>query len=300
MRNLLKIILPKFFINFLKEIKRKSKYKQLDNLREKGEIVSKDSIKKALNSAGIKEGDVLMVHSSLSSLGYVDGGAETVISVLMALIGDKGTLMMPSFPGIGFNYDYLKSNPIFDINQTPSKMGAITEVFRKMNGVKRSFHPTDAVCAFGPQADYLTNDHFNQLTPYNEHSPFRKLELLNGKILLLGTKLEHVTNFHTPEDAIPDFKYPVYANEVLEVKMIDEKGVQHLMKTKVHNKTMSKLRKCNQMEQHFSSAGFYHSFKVGKANCAIIEAKAMHEWLIENYKKGITMYTPNGEELSLS
>jgi aminoglycoside 3-N-acetyltransferase len=155
------------------------------------------------------------------------------------------------------------------------------------------------VCAYGSQADYLTNDHFNQLTPYNNNSPFRKLELIKGKILLLGTKLEHVTNFHTPEDAIADFKYPVYANEEFVVNMIDYDGSQHQIKTKAHNKQLSKLRKCNDMEKHFLKSGFYEKFTIDKASCAIINASQMHDWLVENYKNGITMYTPNGEELNL-
>jgi len=46
--------------------------------------------------AGINKGDEIEVHSSLSSFGYVDGGAETVISALKETVGDNGSIFMPA------------------------------------------------------------------------------------------------------------------------------------------------------------------------------------------------------------
>ena len=298
MRSLIKIITPDFIINAYKKQKSKKRRSKREELAKLGQVITQKEIETALTEAGIKNGDVAMLHSSLSSLGNVEGGAITVINAFMNVLGDNGTLVMPSFPAIGYNFDYLSGNPVFDIKQTPSKMGIITEVFRKMDGVKRSFHPTDSVCAIGKEAEMLTIGHFGQHTPYNNNSPFYKLTQLNSKILLIGVQLETVTNFHTPEDAIPDFKYPVYHPKVFNARMIDESGNAQAMTTNVHDPVFSKQRKCNEFKEPFLTNGIAREFKLGLANCMVIEANRMHAWLIESYYKGITIYTPHGKDLN--
>jgi len=295
LRRLLKIITPDFIIKAYKNQKSKNRRVKREKLAKLGQVLTQKEIESALVNVGIKNGDVVMLHSSLSSLGNVENGAEDAINAFINVIGSSGTLAMPSFPAIGYNLDYLKSNPVFDIRNTPSKMGAITETFRKMNGVKRSFHPTDAVCALGKEAEMLTKDHFGQLTPYNINSPFYKLIQLKAKIVLIGVELETVTNFHTPEDAIVNFKYPIYHAKIFTASMIDEYGKNQTMTTKVHDPLFSKQRRCNDLKESFIAAGFVKEFKLGIANCLVVEADKMHEWLIENYKKGITIYTPFGK-----
>ncbi len=296
MRQFIRKILPQQFIDFYKNQKKRRKQKQLKMLANTTYVVTQSQIIEQLKKVGLKSGEVVMLHSSLSKMGYVEGGAQTIIDSILSFIGDEGTLVMPAFPAIGFNYDYLMTNPVFDIVNTPSKMGVITEVFRKMKQVKRSLHPTDSVCALGKQADYLTKDHFNQLTPYNENSPFYRLCELKAKIILMGVDLNSLTNFHTLEDAVPDFEYPVYHQTILNTQLIDESGKTLVMKTKVHNPFFSKKRKCNDFIKPFTNDGFMTSFKIGLANCYCIEADKLHKWMIENYiLKGISLYTPQGK-----
>ncbi len=296
MRKLLRNILPQALIDLYKQRKKRLAAKQRDELAKNKQTVSEVEIISVLQNAGIKEGDVLMVHSSLRKIGLVEHGADTLIEGLLKTIGSQGTLMMPSFPAIGFNYDYLKSKPVFDLKHTPSKMGIVTETFRKKTGVVRSLHPTDSVIAFGKEAEYLVKDHFGQLTPYNEKSPFYRLCGLKGKILMIGVQLESLTNLHTLEDAVPDFKYPVYHETVFTTELMDEAGNRQTMQTKVHNPVYSKKRRCNDLIPPFETAGFLKHFKLGHADCMLIDANAMHAWMVENYKtKGITMYTPQGQ-----
>lgn len=296
MRQFIRNILPQQLIDFYKNQKKRRKQKQRETLASTNHIVTQNQIIEQLKENGLKNGEVVMLHSSLSKIGYVEGGAQTVIDSILKVIGDEGTLVMPAFPAIGFNYDYLMTNPVFDISNTPSKMGIITEVFRKMKQVKRSLHPTDSVCALGKQADYLIKDHYNQLTPYNQNSPFYRLCELKAKIILIGVDLNSLTNFHTLEDAVPDFVYPVYHQTLFDTQLIDESGKSLIMKTKVHNPAFSKKRKCNDFIKPFTDAGFMTSFKIGLANCYCIEADKLHKWMIENYKlKGITLYTPQGK-----
>lgn len=295
MRKILLNILPKVLINLYKKNKKRLRLKQRGSLLNNKQIVTETDIINVFHKTGIIQGDTVMLHSSLSKIGYVENGADTLINAIIKIISDEGTLMMPAFPAVGFNYDYLKANPVFDIKNTPSKMGAVTELFRKRKGVLRSLHPTDSVSAFGKNAAYLVKDHFNQLTPYNVYSPFYKLCELKGKILMIGVDLNSLTNLHTLEDAVENFKFPVYHDVIFTAALIDETKKKLSMKTKVHDPAYSKRRKCNALMPYFETAGFLKHFKLGSADCMIIQADSMHKWMLENYRtKGITMYTPNG------
>lgn len=295
MRTLLRKILPQVLIDFYKQGKKRAAARQREELAKNKQTVSEADSVMTLRQQGIQEGDVLMVHSSLRKIGLLEKGADTLIAALLKTLGKEGTLMMPSFPAIGFNYDYLKSKPVFDVRDTPSRMGVVTETFRKKSGVLRSLHPTDSVIAFGKEAEYLVKDHFGELTPYHKNSPFYKLCELKGKILMIGVGLESLTNLHTSEDALPDFKYPVYHDTIFTAELIDAEGNKRTMPTKVHNPVYSKKRRCNDLAPHFEAAGFLKHFKLGLADCLLIDAYAMHAWMVENYKsRGITMYTPHG------
>lgn len=265
-------------------------------LEHTNDLVTGADIENALLKNGIQAGDTVFVHSSLSAMGVVEGGAITVIESIKNVIGSQGTLAMPAFPAVGYNYDYLSSQPVFDVRNIPSKMGVITETFRKMPGVLRSLHPTDSVCALGPNAYELIRSHFNQLTPYNSESPFYKLCLMNAKIILIGVTLDSLTNLHTLEDAVSNFKYPVYHAKVFECRLINENGEEVKMQTKCHDPKWSKKRKCNELKPLFKQAGFLSEDKIGQANIMIIKAKEMHEFMVKSYlEKGVTMYTPKGE-----
>lgn len=296
-RKIILKIFPDSLINFYKALKKERKAQQRLKLEKQHQGIDEQAIINTLKKFGIQQGDTLMLHASLSKLGLVNGGAQSVISAILKAIGPQGNLAMPAFPASGFNFDYLSTNPIFDVNNTVSKTGIISEVFRQMPGVRRSLHPTDSVCALGPQAGYLTQDHFNQLSPYNENSPFYRLCALNAKIIMLGVDLNSLTNLHTLEDAVQDFKFPVYHSHIFECEIIDHKGIKHKVKTKAHDPKWSKKRKCQALFPHFKQAGFLQEGALGKASVYVITAAEMHKWMLDNYyQHGITMYTPHGEE----
>ncbi len=284
---------PQFILEWGKSLKKKQRRKQLK--QQSQTPITKEDLIKHFIKIGIKKGDSVLLHSSLSKIGFVEGGAKTVVDALFETLGETGTLLFPAFPSEGRNKTYLENNPIFDIKNTPSKMGTITEYFRKLEGVHRSFHPTDSVCALGPLAEYYTNTHFGQLTPYNENSPFRKLCNKGGKILMLGTTLNGAcTNLHTLEDAV-DFKFPIYDKTIFDISMIDELGNKSMMKTKVHNPEYSAKRNCDALKPMFEKENVLVNGMIGEAKSMLIDANKMLEVMIKNYnKKGVTMYTPFG------
>ena len=119
-------------------------------------IVLKQDIKAALERLGVYNGQILMVHTSLSALGFVCGGAQTVIEALMEAVGPDGTLMMPTQswknldPTAGVHWeepeqwwDLIRQNwPAYDKRITPTNtMGAVAEMFRSLPGTLRSDHP---------------------------------------------------------------------------------------------------------------------------------------------------------------
>jgi aminoglycoside 3-N-acetyltransferase len=155
-------------------------------------------IARDLRALGVQEGDVLLVHSSLSSMGYVPGGAETVVRGLLEALGNSGTLLMPAL-----TYEHVTSrDPVFDVRRTPSNVGAITEYFRTRAGTRRSLHPTHSVCAVGVWADMLLRDHELDRTPCGPHSPFHRLRRCDGKLLMLGCGLRPNTSMHAIEEMV--------------------------------------------------------------------------------------------------
>ncbi len=151
-----------------------------------------------LHKLGLRSGGVLLVHASLRSLGAVPGGAETVIEGLLAALEKEGTLLMPAL-----TYETVTSqNPVFDVDATPSCVGALPEYFRTRPGTRRSLHPTHSVCAVGSLAEELLEPHQWDSTPCGPNSPFRRLPDFEGQILMLGCGLRPNTSMHAIEELV--------------------------------------------------------------------------------------------------
>lgn len=140
------------------------------------------TLRAGLRGLGLAEGDRVVVHSSLSSLGHVDGGADAVVDALLGTVGTDGTVAVPTFT----RYD----EP-YDPETSPSTTGAVTEALRRREAAVRSLHPTKSVTAIGPDASNVVADHdpTNSIGP---GSPLHRLSKHDGRILLLGTN--HTTN----------------------------------------------------------------------------------------------------------
>lgn len=157
-----------------------------------------NQIAQDLIAAGLRPGTCVLVHSSLSSLGYVPGGPETVIQGLLAALGPEGTLLMPAL-----SYAHVHAHqPFFDVLRTPSNVGAIPEAFRIRPGTQRSVNPTHSVCGVGPRAAELLSRHQQDETPCGPHSPFRLLWQAGGQIVFLGCGLRPNTSMHAVEELV--------------------------------------------------------------------------------------------------
>lgn len=298
MRDTLRALIPEDLLNWYRSFKKNKVRKGLEKQRAKGKVLSKTELVSQLKVIGIEEGDSLMVHCAMSKMGYLENGPSTFIESLKEAVGPKGNILMPSSPVDKLQLDYISENRTFDVLNTPSKMGSVSETFRKMDHVIRSTHPTEPVCAFGPDAEHFTNGHFGKETPYGETSPWHRLMEKKGKILYVGVTLINAgTHLHVLED-LTDFKYPVYSDQTFDIEVINHLGLTQNVKTKVHNPEFSKRRKCDELIPQFKEDNVLKEVRLGQAQCLLLDANVMLSSMLKAYKnKGVTMYTPHGEKI---
>jgi len=166
-----------------------------------------------LRALGLRDGETLMVHSSLSAIGWVAGREHAVVLALQQVLGDEGTLVMPSHssslsdPAEWTNppvpqtwFEAIRhETPAYDPNMTPTRgMGAIVNCFRSQRDVLRSNHPSDSFVARGPAAARIVANH-TLASSLGEESPLARLYDLDASILLLGVGYESNTSFHLAE-----------------------------------------------------------------------------------------------------
>ena len=149
-------------------------------------------------SIGIRKGDTLLVHSSLSSFGYVEGGEQTVIEALLASVGISGNVFVPTLTGKPS--DGPTNPPVFDVKKSPCWTGRIPSEFMKLSEAKRSLHPTHSLAGIGLLVDYLIKGHEDSLTPCGKDSPYIKIAEIGGYILLLGVAMDSNTTIHSAEE----------------------------------------------------------------------------------------------------
>ncbi len=158
--------------------------------------VTGQDIVAGLREVGISAGSGLMVHSSLSSFGYLEGGAQTVIEALQEVLTPTGTLLLPSF---NHGAPFREGGPgYFDPTQTPTTNGTIPDLFRRLPGVCRSLNPTHAFAAWGREAQRYTQFHHRTLT-LGPESPLGLLHADDGLCLLMGVGYAPNTFHHVVE-----------------------------------------------------------------------------------------------------
>lgn len=229
-----------------------------------------------LESLGLPQNAVVMMHSSLKSLGQVPGGAETVINTIINYLSPGGTLLMP-----GLSYLSVRSdNPVFNVCKTPSCVGIIPETFRRMDGVKRSLHPTHSACGMGKQAEELLKSHHKDNTPCGSNSPFHLLPKVDGYILMLGCGLKPNTSMHAVEELIePPYLY----GDLLEYTLIDEDGNQ-TKKEYIRHGFANTVQRYDRIAIVMEAPGLRFG-KVCGAQCFLIHAPVLWEASVNKYRE---------------
>jgi hypothetical protein len=98
---------------------------------------------------------------------------------------------------------------------------------------------------------------------------------------------------HTLEDAMENFKFPIYHDQIFDVKVKSIDGTIKSMQTKVHNPVWSKKRQCDGLLPLFVEKKVAQKVKIGQAETWLFDAEKMLNVMIESYQsEGVTMYTP--------
>ncbi|MEY2248252.1 aminoglycoside N(3)-acetyltransferase [Streptomyces sp. BF23-18] len=180
-------------------------------------IVTRSALADGLTALGIRPGATVIAHTSLSSFGYVVGGAHSVLLALRDTLGPRGTLVMPAFtpqlchPSTWRAPDLAHAAadprtaaqmPPFDPRRTPAArtMGVLPELLRTQPGTLRSCHPHVSFAAQGPRAETIVREHPTAWR-FAAHGPLGRLWDLDATVLLLGAPWHKTTALHLAEYA---------------------------------------------------------------------------------------------------
>lgn len=176
--------------------------------------ITRERLSRDFEALGVEPGMCLLVHCSMSNIGWIPGGAQLLVETLLDYLGKDGTLMVPTHtthlsdpitweaPPVPADWiDPVRNGfPAFDPHKTPTRgMGILPETVRRWPGAVRSNHPHTSFCAIGVRADELMADHALS-SPMGTGSPLQKLCDIDGSVLLLGVGYGNNSCFHLAED----------------------------------------------------------------------------------------------------
>lgn len=239
---------------------------------QSGRIYSRADLLRDLADMGLKPTDKVMVHSSMKAIGQVEGGADTVVDVLMEYF-QQGLVMVPTHTWKQMSEEYC----VFDSETEPACVGIIPNLFRMRQGVYRSLHPTHSIAAYGEGAKEYVQGEENLSTPCNPEGCFGRLRDIGAYILLVGVTHARNTYIHSIEES---FEVPERLTEKptkFQVKLPDGS----LKEVQMH-------RHFNEKEEHISDTfdkfmdGYYElgaarKVTLGDAECILCDARKMFE-----------------------
>ncbi|WP_305822844.1 AAC(3) family N-acetyltransferase [Massilia brevitalea] len=284
----------------LESVRRRRNERQI---RQSGRRVTRAELARDLARMGVARGDTLFVHSSLKSLGYVDGGAAAVVGALQDAVGPEGTLLVPTYylPAGTVKATCEMEGYVFDPKRHGTNMGRLPEAFLARAATHRSMHPTHSVSAWGRQAQYLTEAHHQAPSIFGQGSPWQRFVGIEGaKVLGLGVSMGPVTFYHVLEDALGDaFPVPVWEERGYRLACLDQEGRRCEVPVRPFARALSALRidypgredLRAYFRAEFERAGLRVNGQVGDAQAWFIPAQAFFDHLQRLATENITIYS---------
>ena len=156
-------------------------------------ILTAKDFNTALIDVGISDGDDLMIHSSLMSFGRPSEGINSYLNPLLDIIGNLGTLCVPTF-----TFDFIKSGKYHWLNSASINMGALSEAIRKHKSSNRTNHPMQSLSLIGNLSKEFAAK--KDYSAYENNGCFDLIKDKNFKILLLGAEAKYISLSHLVEE----------------------------------------------------------------------------------------------------
>lgn len=237
----------------------------------------------ALRGLGIGPGDTAMVHASwLPDNGFRGGPADFVAALGRAVGAEDaggGLLVMPTMTYHNeSSAQYLARGGTMDVARSPSRMGLLSEVFRRAPGTRRSLSPTHPLAARGRDAAAFLAGHERALSPFGPDSPFARLPERDARILLVDAPFSTVTFTHFLEDRIRhSLAVPFYEAEPRTGLVVDEAGRRLEVPTLVISEAANRARREERLVAALEAAGAFRRARIGNTRLAVLDARTMVE-----------------------
>jgi aminoglycoside 3-N-acetyltransferase len=287
-KQIIKRIIPTRLVRAYGELRRRRVASERRARRNAAARLSASDFSSILVDLGVSQGDNLMVHSALGQFNSVDGGAQTVLAAICSAIGREGTLMVPTFPHWGMTVRNMRA---FDVRNTISEMGVLTELVRRDARSKRSVHPTHPVSAIGPLAFQFTEGHERIPYAFGFHSPFFRHAMAGGKILMIGVDLNSLTAFHIYEDLIaPTPWFPIYEPEMRSFEIVSQDGASSVYRGYFHSLEIAAARNVERLRPAFEARAKLRSYLTDYSQISLLDSKAMIAACLEELRAGRSAY----------
>jgi len=268
----------------------RNKYKRKFDKKVYRKKITSEELADKFRKMGVQKGNVVFIHSSWDEFYNYDGTPETFIDMLLDLIGEEGTLLMPSYPLIR------KKGGTFSIKTTPTLAGLLPEVFRNYKKIERSldYH---SVAAFGKLARYITESHVYSESSWDENSPYYKLAEVKAKVFSLGLGKHHVGTIMHCADSILRKEYEYFdlffkKNAKINIKKENGEIITKTYLTKEDDFYYNFTEKSHWgvVKKYFDS-GKYKIDKLSNLDITMFDAEYVIHRAIELGRKGIVVYT---------
>jgi aminoglycoside 3-N-acetyltransferase len=281
-------------VNALRTAKRavKAQLKQLrQHYMRRFRAFTPDDLERALRDLGLAEGDAVLMHSAFDAFTGFTGRPTDVIAVMQRVLSARGVLMMPTIPFTGTAVDHVARTPLFDVARTPSRVGLLTELFRRSAGVVRSVHPTHAVAIWGDAADAIAAGHETAATPCGAGSPYVRLLDRGGKVLLAGADIASLTLYHAIEEALePRLPVSPFTDERFALRSRRIDGTEVTTTTRLFKPQVSRRRNLSKLEPELKRRGRWRERRVGGLSLIVLAANDIRDAAFALAQRGIYCY----------
>jgi len=244
-----------------------------------------DEMSRAWRESGIKDGDTVLLHSSLKRTlkQYLKQKktitAEMILESFLKAVGPRGTLVLPLF-----NFEFTTGEP-FDYFETPSHMGLLTEVARKYPGAVRTGHPIYSFAVLGYNADEFKS--INNYSGYGNDSPFAKIHDLNGKIAVLNLPEQNSMTFYHYIEEMNQVAYRYYKE--FSGLYTDAGGVSTNRTYSIYVRDIEKgvVTDVNPVGELLWEKGLYTGDRCNQGNgLRVVEARKLYDFVTEIIQSG--------------